>query len=83
MDGDRNIFMRYNKEFAFGAQIQQQHLIESWIASQANSPSVGVVHVVLAVQPDRLGVQLDGLCVLLGGKVLVAKPATARDTQGK
>ena len=52
----------------------------SWIAPQADSPSVGVVHVVLAVQPDRLSVQLDGLFVLLGGKVLVAKPVCRCDT---
>lgn len=51
----------------------------SWIAPQADSPSVGVVHVVLAIQPDRLSVQLDGLFVLLGGKVLVAKPACRCD----
>ena len=74
--------MRYNKEFAVGAQIQQHHRIESWIAPQADSPSVGVVHVVLTVQPDRLGVQLDGLFVLLGGKVLVAKPVCVERYRG-
>ena len=29
---------------------------------------------VLAIQPDRLRVQLDRLLVLLGGEVLVAEP---------
>ena len=37
---------------------------------------------VLTVQPDRLGVQLDGLFVLLGGKVLVAKPVCVERYRG-
>ena len=51
----------------------------SWVAPQVDSPSVGIVHVILAVQSDRLSVQLDGLFVLLGGKVLVAKPVCRCD----
>jgi hypothetical protein len=44
------------------------------IKPTTDSPSIGVVDMVLAIQPDRLRVQLDRLLVLLGGEVLVAEP---------
>jgi len=53
---------------------ETNRLDSTWL----DSPSVGVVHVVLVVQPDRLGVELYRLLVLLGGEVLVAKPGDER-----
>ena len=48
--------------------------VDDRIKPTTDSPSIGVVDMVLAIQPDRLRVQLDRLLVLLGGEVLVAEP---------
>ena len=38
------------------------------VCCPVSSPSIGIIHRVLGVQLDRLGVVLDGLVVLLCGK---------------
>ena len=61
-------------KFSIAVQLVFLFAVDNRIKPITDSPSIGVVDMVLAIQPDRLRVQLDRLLVLLGGEVLVAKP---------